>query len=159
MAGDLFKYYNERVDVDGESLHWPGGPAGYPFRGPKPPQLKEEEYQNLRPIYKARCGLFHLSDSEEARQYLSIREKCANKYFIQIDRERIWDAEKNNYNIFLEWLEPAYETLAAQTTGRNLENSSGVANDAIARHIADSNKSTTFSYAKLAGLQEAGEAW
>ncbi len=105
----FFKYYREGNDDDGERLWWPGGPQGFPFRGPVPPLLKDEEYQQLRPTMKFRSQLFYLSKPEDVQRYQLISDKCANGLYVRVDRDRTWDEETKNYRIYLEWVEPAYE--------------------------------------------------
>ena len=136
----FFKYYKERNDADGEQLWWPGGPSGFPFRGKdKPPITKEEEFQSLPVTNKFRNKLFYLSDEEDAKLYVLIRDKCANGLFVPIDKERVWDEDTKNYRIYLEWVEPAYE----------LPRNAG-ANDGIKQHIKEANNSTTTPIGKIA---------
>jgi hypothetical protein len=104
----FFKYYNERQDADGVPLWWPGGPGGYPFRGSQPPQTTAKEFEELKLQGQFRCNTFHLSNPEELKQYVSIRDKCTNGLWSLIDRDRIWDEETKNYRIYLEWVEIAY---------------------------------------------------
>lgn len=105
----FFKYFRERTDSDGERLHWPGGPSGYPFRGQNAPMLKKEEYENLPISVKFRCKMFYLASKEDFAEYMKVRDKCANGLWIMIDKDRQWDEDTNNYRIFMEWVEPAHE--------------------------------------------------
>jgi hypothetical protein len=110
----FFKYYRERQDADGEQLWWPGGPEGFPFRGSQPPQTTRDEFENMKLAGKARCRLFYLAKPDDLRDYIIIRDKCANGLYVPLDRERVWDEESKNYRIFLEWLELGYETIPTE---------------------------------------------
>ena len=105
----FFKYFGETSDEDGTRLSWPGGPAGFPFRGNNPPTTKLEEYENLQLSGKARWRLFYLAKPEDAKAYTAVRDKCANGYYALVDRDRQWDEETKNYRIFMEWVEIAYD--------------------------------------------------
>lgn len=105
----LFKYFSEKQDTDGEPLWWPGGSAGYPFRGKNPPLTTEEEYLKLQPTGKFRSRLFFLSKEKDLRDYSLIRDKAVNGLYAIVDRDRQWDEESKNYRIYLEWVEIAYE--------------------------------------------------
>jgi hypothetical protein len=141
------KYTREAKDADGELLTWPGGPDGFPFRGPPPPQTKGEEYDNLQLSGKFRCRLFRFNVEQDLKDYIIVRDKCANGLFIMIDRDRVWDEEDKNYRIFLEWVEVAYETAPRE---------GGV--DAIKDYARD-KQATLLPYNRLAGLQKSGTNW
>jgi hypothetical protein len=137
----FFKYYKEQKDADGESLWWPGGPAGFPFRGPQPPQTTRDEFDNLKLSGKARVRLFYLSKPEDLREYVLVRDKCANGLFVMLDRERVWDEDTKNYRVFVEWLELGYEM--PSTEG---------ARDAV-REYVQGPESATIPYSRLAGIR------
>lgn len=141
----FFRYYRERQDADGESLWWPGGPDGFPFRGRQPPQTTNTEYESLQPSGKARWRLFYLADEADARDYIAIRDKCANGLFVPLDRDRVWDEKTNNYRIFLEWLELGYDTPPPEGF-----------RDA-AREYTNQSTGLLLPYNRLAGVQN--EAW
>jgi len=143
----FFKYYSEKFDSDGEALTWPGGPEGYPFRGPTPPQTTEEEFQNLKVSGKFRCRTFYLDKPEDMADYIKVRDKCSNAYFILIDRDRQWDEDIKNYRIFIEWVEPGYDSVL------------GGANDAVKKYTQhattiQSQPGPTGNLGKLAGLRK-----
>ncbi len=140
------KYFGESIDADGDALWWPGGPAGYPFRGPKPPTLHDDEYQKLEPTAKFRSRLFYLDIKDDNQAYTIIRDKCANNYYILVDYDRQWNADKNHYRIYMEWVEPAYELP---------RNSVGV-KDAI-KHYTNQAQGVIAPYHKLAGVH--GQGW
>ena len=104
----LFKYYGQSQDSDGAPLWWPGGPEGYPVLGPKEPFTKQAEYENLHLCGKARCKTFYLAKPDDLREYLEVRDRIVNGWFVQVDRERLWDTETQGYKVFLEWVEVAY---------------------------------------------------
>ncbi len=137
------RYHKEKQDTDGEPLWWPGGPDGFPFRGSRPPTVTDTEYQDLVSAAKVRQKLFYLNKEEDAKDYIIVREKCANGLFIPIDRDRVWDEETNNYRVYLEWAEPAYE---APTSG---------VKDAI-KEYAQQDGAVTIPVNRLAGLQAKG---
>lgn len=142
----FFKYFRESQDSDGEKLWWPGGPDGYPYRGKAPPTVTDSEFSEMKPTGKFKQRLFHLAKEDEAQEYTIIRDKCSNGYYIPIDRDRVWDEGSNNYRIYLEWVEPAYEAPPAQSGGK----------DAIKEHIA--TDSITVPYSRLAGVRD-NENW
>lgn len=109
-AFNFQRYSSETADADGTPLIWPGGPEGYPYRGNAPPALlKDEEYEQLKLSGKFRCRIFYLNDDKHKREYEIIRDKCANNFFVLLDKDRQWDEETQNYRIYIEWLEIAYE--------------------------------------------------
>jgi hypothetical protein len=142
----FFKYYTERQDADGERLWWPGGPDGFPFRGPQPPQTTKEEFEDLKLTGKARCRVFYLNDEAQMRDYIMIRDKCANGLFVALDRDRVWDEATKNYRIFLEWLELGYDRPPV-----------GVKTDAI-RDYTNKQDAVLLPYNRLAGVR-ANEGW
>ncbi len=151
----FFRYYRERQDADGEPLFWPGGPEGFPFRGQQPPQTRQEEYEDLKPTGKLKCRVFYLNNEVDLRDYTIIRDKCANGLFIPVDRDRVWDEEKKNYRIFLEWLEMGYELPPKEST------------DAIRDYTRKSESMVIpigraepgSPYGRLAGVQGQGGIW
>src|SRR3974390_2709771 len=139
----FFRYYKEKKDQDGEPLWWPGGPEGFPFRGTQPPQTTKTEYDNLRLAGKARVKLFYLAHEDELKEYISIRDKCANGLYIPVDRDRVWDEATQNYRIFLEWVELGYDWPPPE----------GATTDAVHEHINAGQNTVTAPYHRLAGLR------
>jgi hypothetical protein len=148
----FFKYYNERQDADGEKLWWPGGPDGFPFRGGQPPQTTKDEFEKLKLTGKARCRLFYLDTEADLKDYITIRDKCANGLYVPIDRDRVWDEDRKNYRIFLEWLELGYDNQPITEGSR----------DAVRNYIQQP-QGETLPYSRLAGVKSnqdgANAAW
>ena len=142
----ISKYHSEHYDSDGERLWWPGGPNGFPFRGPVPPTVTNSEYENMQPTFKFRCRLFDLGKEEDLKNYQLIRDKCSNGMFFQLDKDRAWDDGIKNYRVYLEWVEPAYE----------IKPQIGV-KDAI--HAHKDQESVTVPLSRLSGLRSIGESW
>lgn len=135
-----FQYYNEKQDADGEPLFWPGGPAGFPYRGANPPLLKQEEYDRLELVGKFRCHIFRLWEEKDLTEYTKIREKCTNGLWAVVDKDRKWNDDHQNYTVYLEWVEMAYEQRKSkdplkqqisQGTGRTLpyKDLAGISNE------------------------------
>lgn len=139
----FFKYYRENADADGVPLWWPGGPDGFPFRGSQPPQTTDGEYENLKLTGQFRCKTFYLANAEDFKEYTNIRDKCSNGLFIPVDRDRAWDEKTDNYRIYLEWVELAYDTPSVQR---------GVT-DAV-RNYTKETGATTLPYRRLAGVNQ-----
>lgn len=140
----FFRYYKDQKDADGAPLWWPGGPDGFPFRGSKPPLLKENEYSDLRLSGVFRMQIFYLSKEEDAKKYAEIRDKCSNGLYIAVDRDRQWDDKSNNYRIYLEWIELAYDLPP---------NQSG-AIDAVRDYTKQDSAQAILPYRRLAGLNQ-----
>lgn len=141
----FFKYYRERADADGEKLWWPGGPDGFPFRGSQPPQTTGDQYDGLKLTGKARVRLFYLSKPEDYRDYIQVRDKCANGLYAQLDRDRVWDEDTKNYRIWLEWVELGYDTPPTE-----------VIQNAFTPIQAENSNVQLLPYGRLAGVQQAG---
>jgi hypothetical protein len=139
----FFRFYRDKKDADGVPLYWPGGPEGFPFRGPQPPMTTANEYNNLKLSGKPRCRTFYLAKEDDAREYITIRDRCVNGLYLQVDRERTWDPETKNYRIFLEWVELAYDT-APPTSGGT---------DAV-REYKKESAGITIPVGKLAGFRK-----
>jgi hypothetical protein len=139
----FFRYYKERQDSDGDPLWWPGGPEGFPFRGQQPPQTTQKEYENLKLAGKARCRLFYLSKEDHLRDYIIVRDKCANGLFIPLDRDRVWDEDTKHYRVYLEWIELGYDSNAPEGT-----------NDAVKNYVTAADQTATLPYDRLAGLRK-----
>jgi len=110
MRGSLFKYIDQRQDDQGRSLFWPGSQEGFPFRGEKPPNLTDNEYENLRLFCDAFVDTFYMNDPEHKKRYQEILDRVANGWYFIRDRDRRWDDDKKCYVIFLEWIQVYAET-------------------------------------------------
>lgn len=146
----FFRYYKDKQDADGESLWWPGGPDGFPFRGQKPPSTTESEYENMKLGGKFRCRVFYLANEDDFREYAAIRDKCANGLYAPVDRDRIWDEKTGNYRVYLEWVELGYDLPPTVGIG---------AKDAVREYTDKAENSVTLPYSKLAGVNKDSAGW
>lgn len=142
----FFKYYRDKSDADGEQLWWPGGPDGFPYRGNQPPLTKKEEYEQLALTGKARVRLFHLEKEDDYKDYINVRDRCANGLYVLLDRDRVWNEETKNYRIYLEWLELGYDTPPPE----------GI--DAVQEHTKQP-QGANIPFRRLAGLRGSNAGW
>lgn len=148
LGASLFQYWTERQDADGEPLYWPGGPAGFPFRG-NPRTLTKDEYENLPLSFKFRSQTFYLGDEEDAALYQNICERIANNLYIRQDRDRQWDPEKGCYRIYLEWLEPGYTVPPGDVDSWPTEGLANVATQSVLGRLDEADPRLV---SKLAGV-------
>jgi hypothetical protein len=104
--------FRDAKDQDGAQLWWLTGLNGYPIRGPKPPLLTRAELSNLPLVGKFRRRTFRLWDPEEAKAYEAVQDRCINGIFHRLERDKVWSETNNDYQIYLEWVELAYEVPA-----------------------------------------------
>lgn len=100
----IAKYFGTPVDSSGNQLHWPGTSEGYPFRGPVPGMLKQEEYEEIPHVVDARAKMLYLPD--DLKEYEEIIDKCANGWFVLRHEKFLeYDQEKKQLPVFIQWLE------------------------------------------------------
>lgn len=102
----FLKYFGERGGVEtqhGGQLHWPGTPAGFPFRGSSAPTLTDEERDELPVSIDFHCRVFELWQEEDEKEYKDIRDRGANGWYQIVHIERLYDEERKNWRVYLEW--------------------------------------------------------
>lgn len=110
MNNSLFKYIDERSDENGRPLFWPGGPGGFPFRGPVPPDLTENEYENLKITGDFYVRTFWMNDVDDVTAYRNIMDRVNSGWFYIRDRDRVWSEKQQCHVIYLEWVQVYNET-------------------------------------------------
>jgi hypothetical protein len=89
----------------GDHLTWPGTAAGFPILGKVPGLLKESEYEELDHKFTYHVQMFRMWIPDDCREYVYVQERAVNGWFKILDRDRIWDAENQNYMIWVEWIQ------------------------------------------------------
>jgi hypothetical protein len=112
MGGDnatsLVRHMHQTDGGERGDLHW--GRAGRdeaPFRGHRPPVLREEEYNDQ----VVRTGdphirVFDMSVPEDQEAYLDVLTKIINGNWgqaVHVDRQFV--PEKNNWVVYFEWVQ------------------------------------------------------
>lgn len=90
---------------------WPGGPAGYPYRGRggEVPATKAGEFARLVREYDAGAAVFTTADPASFAAYQRYRDLCANGVVRPIAHRMREDPAAPGWIIFCEWVTP-YET-------------------------------------------------
>ena len=103
----LSKYFNTLTQNSfGEPLTWPGTMDGYPFVGPVPTNLKQEEYENIPLRLDAQVRVFWLPD--DTAEYRTVKDRIVNGVYHQLKEVGPdWDDKKQAYRALLVWVEVA----------------------------------------------------
>jgi|TARA_B100000809_G_scaffold204189_1_gene205506 hypothetical protein len=102
----ILKYFGERGgdgSEHGGQLHWPGTPAGFPFRGRQVPTLTAEETEDIPTAFDFHCRVFELWTADELKEYQQIRDRAANGWYQITHIERLFDEDKKNWRVYMEW--------------------------------------------------------
>jgi hypothetical protein len=102
----ILKYFGERGGNDSEhggQLHWPGTAGGFPFRGNQVPTLTTEETEEIPLAFDFHCKVFELWKEDELREYTQIRDRITNGWYQSVHIERLFDEERANWRVYLEW--------------------------------------------------------
>lgn len=89
--------------------------SGYPIENWSDRPKEARAQVNLAPGEKLSgylniCArVFHMDKEEDAKAYIEVRDKTANKLFISIDRKVWTNPTTGEIKIFLEWGEPQYQ--------------------------------------------------
>jgi len=102
MLHSTIKYHGEQGERHGGTLHWPGV-NGLPFLGEAPPNLKQNELEQLPVVSYACHQIFNLADKEESAVYAWVRDRIRNQLFVLDWIERHWDDEKKAMYVYIEW--------------------------------------------------------
>lgn len=79
---------------------------GYPIAGDGPiPLLTPEERERIRYGLNVYARVFDLSKPEELAAYTEVRDKIANRRYIQLDRTKLTQPD-GSLKIHLEWADP-----------------------------------------------------
>lgn len=103
MSGLYSRFGNEQHNRHGAPLTWPGTGLGRPIRGQHSGMLRANETESIPHRLFYHAYMFRMWEKEEAEAYVWVMERIANGWFLRIDREKIWDSEKQQYAIWLEW--------------------------------------------------------
>lgn len=96
------RYLEDRKD--GQGAHWPGTADGYPFRGPAP-DLRDDEYQDLRLGFDYHSERFCLWDPTEHSRFNEIMDRIVNGRFVEYKRYDRWSDQHAGLIVWLEWTE------------------------------------------------------
>lgn len=104
MGTSLVKYANRTKAEGGNKVWWHRAEIdGVPFRGPAPPIMPEEEYENrVVRVADYRNAFFDTANREQNKDFLEIMECCANGWFYLCHLERFWQKTTKHY---IEWIE------------------------------------------------------
>lgn len=106
--GSMLKYFGQRggpETIHGDHLTWPGTPEGFPVRGQQNVNLRQEEAENLPLRVDFHAKRFRCWIEEEHAEYVEIRDRCSNGWYMQCMRFDNWIPEHMDYVIRLEWLQ------------------------------------------------------
>ena len=76
---------------------------GFPVSGMMAPNLKQEEYESIPLGLNVQVRVFDLATKEDLEQYIEVRDRIANKKFVQLDRTKMVSEDGREIRIHLEW--------------------------------------------------------
>lgn len=115
MPNSLVKFVN-RTNGNGRGrLFWGRvGEDGYPFRGPTPPSMTDEEFEDrLTKIGDPQNAMFNTGNPTENAKYLEVLDKIVNGWAQMLVREHHYDSDKKAMLVYIEWVEYYMEDAAA----------------------------------------------
>jgi hypothetical protein len=101
------KYHSEQTLSDGTPLIWPGDANGIPVAGKVIPNLKGDQYDNLKYQLNFHCRWFDMmshADTETMgglESYARINDKIMNGLYIERRRREL--EKDGNLYVLLEW--------------------------------------------------------
>ncbi len=107
-SGGMLKFFNDKGGRDsehGETLHWPGTPAGFPYRGATPPLAKQSELDEIPHVLDFHSRQFRMWEPQDKADFDSIRDRIENGWYIQRKRDDRWIESQQHYIIWLEWVQ------------------------------------------------------
>jgi hypothetical protein len=89
------------------NLYWArSGEDGAPFRGPIAPTMTEEEFEErLVRVADPHVDTFDMANEEHRVQYQKVLDRIANGWAVCCFVTREFIKEKNNWIVFIEWVE------------------------------------------------------
>ncbi len=80
---------------------------GFPVVNPgSMPNLRDEEYKNIPIEVDVRAVVFDLLDENDMKAYIAVRDKIANRAYIQLVRREIISTDGKIVKVLMEWAEP-----------------------------------------------------
>ena len=76
---------------------------GFPMVGAAAPNLTQEEYENIPLGLNVQVKVFDLSNEKHLEEYTLVRDKIANKKYVQLDRTKLLSEDGREIRIHLEW--------------------------------------------------------
>lgn len=121
MTGrSMFKFFGERGGPDSEhrgTLHWPGTPDGYPFRGSQVPNLQGDEAENLPLAMDYQSRAFKLWEPEHKLAFDQIMDRIVNGWYMLYRRRDEWSTTHDAPVVWLEWVQIYGETPTGKVPG------------------------------------------
>jgi hypothetical protein len=109
QSTSLVKFMQQQRDGSGRGqVYWHrAGVDGYPFRGQKPPMLREDEYeQRVVKVGDPKNGIFDVNNPDDNRRYLQVLDRIVNGWAEMISpREIRYCDERKTWLVYLEWVE------------------------------------------------------
>lgn len=100
MESYQYRYFRSK-DNNGEPLFWPGSQDGHPFRGQMPPDLTQEEYDQLVTVHDSRTRILDLSKQEDLDFYNMIVDQQAKN--ISVIRKELIEPTATAWRVLLQW--------------------------------------------------------
>jgi hypothetical protein len=80
---------------------------GYPISGPAlNPNMRGSEFEDIPLVVTVKVRVFDLSDDADLKAYTEVRDRIANRSWIQMDKTKMVSADGTKIKIHLEWAEP-----------------------------------------------------
>lgn len=118
--GSMLKYFRDKGGPESGhrgQLMWPGTADGFPVlgNGQTPPDLRQEEYDNLPLSLDFKSDKFEMWDADQKNRYDEIMDRIVNGWYMQRER-RVLDTERGPL-IWLEWVQIYGEIPNAKNPG------------------------------------------
>lgn len=101
------RYFQNTDSSTGEKLFWHGKDETVPFRGASAPNLKQEEFEQLKLVYDSNTRILDLDNPEELAFYNMIIDQCAKGCSV-LRKELVHPTDKS-WRVFLQWFDMSKE--------------------------------------------------
>lgn len=101
----LFKYFGEQSKSHNGTLFWSTALNGFPYRGPRPPLLRQDELDQFIDVHwDFHCKEFDLEKEEDRNLYQNVMDRIINGWYYLHHREHVKDITTGRVRyIYVEW--------------------------------------------------------
>lgn len=78
---------------------------GFPLNGNVNANLTQEEFESIPHVLNVQVRVFDLSNTTDLKEYTDVRDRIANKQYVQLDRTKMLSTDGREIKIHLEWAE------------------------------------------------------
>jgi hypothetical protein len=81
----------------------PKSGSGWPMHNGQTANLTQEEFENIEHGLNVQVRVFDLNNEKDLEAYTEIRDKVANKRYIQLDRTKLISSDGLHIKVHMEW--------------------------------------------------------